>query len=298
LKKFAVCQGRAGRKEYWQFTLCNILVTLALVYIDGRGRFRATAGTLSTIYSLAVIIPTIAASVRRLHDIGKSGWAVFFTLGVLVLCEGLACLKYLHWVELEYLWRFLIWLFSTHLVPCGIPLFLLYFLIEDSEDEENQYGLNPKIEDKMMENAKNRHGCLTAWLVLMIIANSVVASMCILGSGAICQAIPDMPGWSLPMLIAMSLFNVICALALLEWQKWGFWGFCASNAVAVIVNLSIGFGIGTAFGGLVGMLLLYGIQWFTIILILYLNLGGLVGMLLLYGVLHIGKENKGWTQLE
>jgi hypothetical protein len=127
--------------------------------------------------------------------------------------------------------------------------------------------------DGTMENAKNRHGCLTAWLVLMIIANSATALMYLFGSGAIRQSLPNMPGWAFPVLIVMSLFNLVCAIALFQWKKWGFWGFCGSSVVALVVNLSVGPGIGPA-------------------------LGGVVGVLLLYGVLHIGKENKGWPQLE
>jgi hypothetical protein len=124
-----------------------------------------------------------------------------------------------------------------------------------------------------MADVKSRHGCLTAWLVLMIIANSATALMYLLGSGAIRQTLPNMPGWAFPVLIVMSLFNLVCAIALFQWKKWGFWGFCASSIVALVVNLSVGLGIVSA-------------------------LSGLLGLLLLYGVLHIGKENKGWPQLD
>ena len=121
-----------------------------------------------------------------------------------------------------------------------------------------------------MADGKNRHGCLTAWLILMIVVNSVVAFIYLLGSAAIGESLPNMPEWAFPVLIVMSLFNLVCAIALLRWKKWG---FCASSAVALVVNLSIGTGIGT-------------------------SLSGLVGVLLLYGVLNIGSENKGWPQLD
>jgi uncharacterized membrane protein YhaH (DUF805 family)/DNA-directed RNA polymerase subunit RPC12/RpoP len=115
LKKYAVFKGRARRKEYWYFVLCNIIISMVLGYIDGKiGIFnmKAGVGVLSTIYSLAVFIPGLAVSIRRLHDIGKSGW-----------------------------WFFLIF------IPCVGPLILLFFMIKDSEDGENQYGTNPKLED-------------------------------------------------------------------------------------------------------------------------------------------------------
>jgi len=124
-----------------------------------------------------------------------------------------------------------------------------------------------------MADAKNRHGCLTAWLVVMIFANSAGALMYLLGSEAIRKSFPNMPGWAFSVLIVGSLFNLVCAIALFQWKKWGFWGFCATSVVALVVNLSIGLGIGP-------------------------SLAGLVGVLLLYGVLHIGEENKGWPQLE
>ena len=124
-----------------------------------------------------------------------------------------------------------------------------------------------------MAGAKSRHGCLTTWLVLMIIANSGAALMYLLGSEAIRRTLPNAPGWVFPVLIVLSLFNLACAIALFQWKKWGFWGFCASAAVALVVNLSLGLGIASA-------------------------LAGLIGVLLLYGVLHIGKENKGWPQLD
>jgi hypothetical protein len=132
---------------------------------------------------------------------------------------------------------------------------------------------NKQWEVSMTAEGKERHGCLTAWLVLMIVANSASALMYLLGSDAIRRTFPNTPAWAFPVLIVFSLFNLACAMALFRWKKWGFWGFCASSVGALVVNLSIGMGIGPA-------------------------LGGLVGVLLLYGVLQIGKKNKGWPQLE
>ncbi len=126
---------------------------------------------------------------------------------------------------------------------------------------------------KSMGDAKSRHGCLTASLVFMIVANSGTALVYILGSDAIRRTLPNAPGWAFPVLIVFSLFNLVCAIALFRWKRWGFWGFCGSSVVALVVNLSMGTPIGSA-------------------------LVGLVGAPLLYGVLQIGKENKGWPQLE
>ena len=124
-----------------------------------------------------------------------------------------------------------------------------------------------------MSAQKQRHGCLTASLVLMIIANSATALIYLFGSSAIKQALPGMSSWALVVMEIFSTFNLICAIALFKWKKWGFWGFTVSGVVAFFVNLSVGIGIGHA-------------------------LIGIVGIALLYGVLHIGKENKGWPQLD
>lgn len=81
-KKYAVFEGRARRKEYWMFALFNFIFALAALILD------AILGTLSDdglygviylLYFLAVIMPSIAVCVRRLHDIDKSGWFMFIS---------------------------------------------------------------------------------------------------------------------------------------------------------------------------------------------------------------------------
>lgn len=114
LKKYAVFKGRARRKEYWYFTLVNIIISIVIGFVDvkiGTYSMKAGVGLLGGVYSLAVLIPSLAVFIRRLHDIGKSGW--WFFLG---------------------------------LIPCAGPLILLYFMVKDSQDGENQYGPNPKLE--------------------------------------------------------------------------------------------------------------------------------------------------------
>lgn len=71
-KNYGNFEGRASRSEYWNFVLFNFLVSLVLGLIS--------AGTLAIVYSVAVIIPSIAVAVRRLHDIGKSGWLLLVGL--------------------------------------------------------------------------------------------------------------------------------------------------------------------------------------------------------------------------
>jgi len=83
-KKFAEFSGRAGRPEYWYFTLFNILAYIILSILDNAVGFSSAAaggvGLFGGIYSLAVLIPSLAVSVRRLHDTGRSGWWILIGL--------------------------------------------------------------------------------------------------------------------------------------------------------------------------------------------------------------------------
>lgn len=113
LKKYAVFEGRAGRKEYWFFILFNILISMALGYVDwltGNINPETGLGILSGIYALGVMIPGMAVSVRRLHDTGRSGW----------------------------------WLLITFVPVIGAIVFL-YFMVLDSNPEINEYGPSPKV---------------------------------------------------------------------------------------------------------------------------------------------------------
>jgi len=83
LKKYAVFSGRAPRKEFWMFFLFNLLFSIGLriidymlgtTYIYYSGSIPVTQGYISGFYNLAVFIPYLAVSVRRMHDINKSGW--------------------------------------------------------------------------------------------------------------------------------------------------------------------------------------------------------------------------------
>jgi uncharacterized membrane protein YhaH (DUF805 family) len=75
--KYAVFEGRARRKEYWFFTLFAILVQVALAIVDGTlGMTAHGVGMLGSLFVLAILVPSIAVTVRRLHDTDRSGWWV------------------------------------------------------------------------------------------------------------------------------------------------------------------------------------------------------------------------------
>ncbi len=132
-KKYAQFDGRSRRKEYWMFTLFNLLAIMALGMIAIVGVvLLANAGKTSSedaapflfipvgIYALAALIPSISAATRRFHDIGKSGWMLFLliVLGIIPIVG-----------------------FITAIIQ-------IVFLCQDSAPGANQYGPNPKFPDQ------------------------------------------------------------------------------------------------------------------------------------------------------
>lgn len=112
LKKYADFSGRARRTEYWMFALFNFifsLVTMGLDYALGTGGGLFDNGLFNIVYSLAVLIPSLAVLVRRLHDVGKSGWMFFIVL-----------------------------------IPLVGAIWLLVLLVTDSQLGTNKWGPNPK----------------------------------------------------------------------------------------------------------------------------------------------------------
>ena len=72
-----------------------------------------------------------------------------------------------------------------------------------------------------MSEQKKRHGCLTAWLVLMLVANSEAVLIYTLGSAGVRQNYPNAPDWAFPVLEVIGIANVVCVVALFKWKKWG-----------------------------------------------------------------------------
>jgi uncharacterized membrane protein YhaH (DUF805 family) len=86
LKKYAVFEGRATRKEYWYFVLFQIIINLSSSFLFGA--FFGIIGNypyIGMIFSYALLIPGIAVAVRRMHDVGKSGWFVLIPFYNLIL---------------------------------------------------------------------------------------------------------------------------------------------------------------------------------------------------------------------
>lgn len=116
LKKFATFTGRARRKEYWMFALFNIIFCIIAIVADNLlgltyhlNGLDIGYGYLYTAYVLFTFLPGLAMLVRRLHDVGKSGW-----------------------------------FFLVAFIPIAGAIWLLVLLCTDSKPGPNKYGPNPK----------------------------------------------------------------------------------------------------------------------------------------------------------
>ena len=85
LKKYATFQGRARRKEYWFFILFSILLGIGAAILDAF-LFDGTKHIFYGIVRLGIFIPSIAVTIRRMHDVDKSGWFCLIPIYNLILC--------------------------------------------------------------------------------------------------------------------------------------------------------------------------------------------------------------------
>ena len=154
LRQYATFKGRARRKEFWLFTLFYLIFATVLIYLSDVLRlelcefifgFFAHLGLLYWIFYFATLLPTLAVSVRRLHDIGKSGWWVLFF-----------CIPYIGWIisylifvdrlgngdvsAMTYYYWSNIFLISTLIGS----IILIIFACKNSQAGANKYGENPK----------------------------------------------------------------------------------------------------------------------------------------------------------
>jgi hypothetical protein len=106
---------------------------------------------------------------------------------------------------------------------------------------------------------KQRHGCVTAWLALMIVINSLTSVIYLFFGDVVKEKAPDVSTSLLLLLAFLSLSNVFFAAMLLRWKKLGFWGFVITSVAAFILNLMMGLGIFQSVFGMTGLLILYGI---------------------------------------
>jgi uncharacterized membrane protein YhaH (DUF805 family) len=105
LRKFWVFRGRARRKEYWMFTLISTIILFALVLAD------EYVGNewLSNGFTVLILLPSLAVTVRRLHDTDRSGWFALIAL-----------------------------------IPLVGTIVMLVFMATEGDRGQNKYGMNPK----------------------------------------------------------------------------------------------------------------------------------------------------------
>jgi len=115
LKKYAEFTGRSRRKEYWMFFLLCMVVALVIGFVEGLlglSGMIGPYGPLSTLFLLAIVVPSIAVGIRRLHDTDRSGW----------------------WMLIAF-------------VPIVGGIILLVFYVLEGTRGTNQFGPDPKGED-------------------------------------------------------------------------------------------------------------------------------------------------------
>jgi uncharacterized membrane protein YhaH (DUF805 family) len=84
LKNYKNFNGRARRKEFWMFSLISLIFTFVAILLDNLFGSNlgvpSSGGLIYILYQLFIFIPSLAVSVRRLHDVDKSGWMLFIIL--------------------------------------------------------------------------------------------------------------------------------------------------------------------------------------------------------------------------
>jgi uncharacterized membrane protein YhaH (DUF805 family) len=118
-ENYANFNGRARRSEYWYFALMSLIITILATILDsalGINFDPLPYGYLYFIYAIAVLIPGLAVSVRRLHDVGKSGWFYFIVL-----------------------------------IPIIGAIWLLVLFFTEGDQGENDYGPDPKDDSEEIE---------------------------------------------------------------------------------------------------------------------------------------------------
>jgi hypothetical protein len=127
------------------------------------------------------------------------------------------------------------------------------------------------LQNSTQAKTKKRHGCLTAYLVVIIAGISISIIFSLLQGLAPANT---RPVWEIVLFTVFNFFVIICAVAIFMWKKWGVWGLCAVQVLSFIISI---------------------VQR-QLIIISVINLVFSLGLLFL--VLNIGGENKGWPQLE
>ena len=107
--------------------------------------------------------------------------------------------------------------------------------------------------------SRERGGCLTAWLILVLIANALIAFYYLTSTSALQQVYPVSSVVFL-LLAVIGAVNVVSAIALWTWHKWGFYLFAITSVITLVINIGIGLPIVSSLSGLIGV----GILWYLL----------------------------------
>jgi len=120
---------------------------------------------------------------------------------------------------------------------------------------------------------KKRHGCLTAYLIFMMVVGVLGAAIYFFAGSVVAEGNPEIPPYLRPLFGDINLLITVASFALWRWKKWGFWLFAGIALFGATFN-----------------------TYLTRSIITFLMAP--IGLLIMYGILHIGKEKQGWRQLE
>lgn len=149
-ENYANFKGRARRSEYWYYTLASIIISVILSILDSALGLKYgpnnSSGILNSVYSLLVFIPGLAVSVRRLHDIGKSGklillfYVLMIAMVIIMLFSGFSAILMGNFSALG------IGFFVPLLFIFAIVIYMLILFCTEGDAGTNKYGPDPKSE--------------------------------------------------------------------------------------------------------------------------------------------------------
>ena len=105
--------------------------------------------------------------------------------------------------------------------------------------------------------AQERGGCLTAWLIVVLIANALIAFYYLTSSAALQQVYPGVSSVVFLLLAVIGVVNIASAIGLWTWHKWGFYLFAVTSVVTLAINISIGLPVISSLTGLIGVAILW-----------------------------------------
>ncbi len=130
-QKYATFSGRARRPEYWYFVLFNLLLSIVTGVIDGV----TGLPVVGLVVSLALLLPGLAVTWRRMHDLGRTGWTIFLPLaGAILFVPGifLAESGSQDIAQIVFI--------VAGVVTAGLYIYIIVLLASRGEEQANRFG--------------------------------------------------------------------------------------------------------------------------------------------------------------